>query len=230
MDFADDIAYAIHDVEDFYRTGLIPLDRLARDDDEVERFFEGTFSNNGGGSIAFDRDECKDAFSDILKSAPIIDPYSGTREQRARLRSLTGGLIGRYINAIKLQVPSNSSDPRVSTESWASKELFVFKQLTWHYVINNTALASQQFGQRRIISQLFEILYNASEKRQLDIFPPSSRERIEDLTASGQNGAKEEMVRVVADLLAGLTEHQAISLYQRLTGLWLGTVMDTIVR
>ena len=230
MDFADDIAYAIHDVEDFYRTGLIPLDRLARDDDEVDRFLEGTFSNNGGGPIAFDRDECKDAFSEILKSAPVIDPYSGTREQRARLRSLTAGLIGRYINAIKLQVPSNPSDPRVSVESWACKELFVFKQLTWHYVINNTALASQQFGQRRIISQLFEILYDAAEKRQLDVFPPSSRERIEDLAASGQNGAKEERVRVVADLLAGLTEHQAISLYQRLTGLWLGTVMDTIIR
>ena len=45
MDFADDIAYAIHDVEDFFRTGLIPLDRLFRDDEEVDRFLEGAFSS-----------------------------------------------------------------------------------------------------------------------------------------------------------------------------------------
>ena len=43
MDWSDDIAYAVHDMEDFYRAGLIPLDRLAIDEDERERFFQKTF-------------------------------------------------------------------------------------------------------------------------------------------------------------------------------------------
>ncbi len=40
MDWADDIAYAVHDLEDFYRVGLIPLHELA----------QGADSSFGGGN------------------------------------------------------------------------------------------------------------------------------------------------------------------------------------
>ena len=32
MEWADDLTYAVHDVDDFYRAGLIPLDRLNGED------------------------------------------------------------------------------------------------------------------------------------------------------------------------------------------------------
>src|SRR5207244_1869960 len=39
MDWADDIGYAVHDLEDFYRAGLIPLDRImSADEKERGRF------------------------------------------------------------------------------------------------------------------------------------------------------------------------------------------------
>ena len=232
MDFADDIAYAVHDVEDFYRTGMIPLDRLSRDESEVDRFLCGAFSSLEGKqySLLHTKEDCKTAFSELSESFPITDPYSGTMQQRASLRSMTAGLINRYVNAVKLYVPTDVSERRVKIKDWAEVELFVFKQLTWHYVINSTALAAQQYGQRRIIRQLFEIFSDASESKQLDIFPVSYRERMEALLRDGQYGIKQERIRIVADLLAGMTEQQAVDVYQRLTGVSLGTVLDTIVR
>ena len=41
MDWADDIAYSVHDLEDFYQCGKIPLDRLVQDPGELDRFLEG---------------------------------------------------------------------------------------------------------------------------------------------------------------------------------------------
>jgi dGTPase len=39
-----DIAYAVHDVEDFFRAGLIPIDRVFSDDEEeLDAFVGATF-------------------------------------------------------------------------------------------------------------------------------------------------------------------------------------------
>ncbi len=45
MDWADEVTYAVHDAADFYRAGLIPLDRLAssKDDAERQRFLSKVF-------------------------------------------------------------------------------------------------------------------------------------------------------------------------------------------
>ena len=179
MDFSDDIAYAVHDVEDFYRTGLIPLDRLVTNEDEFDKFLEGTFLNlkRNGQTPPFELPECKAAFAEILASAPVIDPYSRVRKQRVRLRTFTSGLIARYIDAIKLRVPSSPSERTVDIEEWAEMELWVFKQLTWYYVINNSALASQQFGQRKIIQYLFETFKNAAKDKNCWTYYPRASEK-----------------------------------------------------
>ena len=110
MDFADDIAYAVHDVEDFYRVGLIPLDRLARYDDEVNKFLEGAFESlqKSGQTAPYEKSDCQDAFRELLNIFSISEPYQGNKRQRANLRSMTASLIGRYVNAIRLNAPAGA--------------------------------------------------------------------------------------------------------------------------
>ena len=43
MDWADDVTYAVHDMEDFYRAGLVPLDRLCSNETERQRFGDSLF-------------------------------------------------------------------------------------------------------------------------------------------------------------------------------------------
>ena len=40
MDWADDVTYAVHDIEDFYRAGLIPMHLLVRFQPNRKRFLE----------------------------------------------------------------------------------------------------------------------------------------------------------------------------------------------
>ncbi len=48
MDWSDDVTYAVHDLEDFFRLGLIPLERLASADDTERRRFTSAFCERPG--------------------------------------------------------------------------------------------------------------------------------------------------------------------------------------
>lgn len=51
MDWADDVTYSVHDLEDFYRVGRLPLHLLShRDPRERESFFESVFERRKGAT------------------------------------------------------------------------------------------------------------------------------------------------------------------------------------
>ena len=65
-------------------------------------------------------------------------------------------MINRYINALTLDAAPGSSKT-VSIEAQSHMEVTMLKELTWVYVINNPGLATQQFGQRKVVSTLFDL-------------------------------------------------------------------------
>jgi len=95
----------------------------------------------------------------------------------------------------------------------------MLKQLTWHYVIRNPGLATQQFGQRKAIRNLFDTYIEAAIAGDTRLFPFAFRERLEAVPD------KLETIRIVADYIAGMTERQALELHKRLTGVAPGSAL-----
>jgi len=258
MDWADDITYAVHDLEDFFRAGLIPLNDLTKDSDafldllnttdevettinvliqgnnELAKFFQGTFVRRKKERKQKDnKKELIEAFTNLIHILPFHDSYSGTRKQRANLRNFTSYLIRRYIFAIELKVPQLKSDSKVMINELAKLEIEMLKELTLFYVINSHSLATQQHGQKLIIRELFSIFSEAALNKDYEIFPTIAKEQLELLEYKwrGRNieKKKEEIIRIVVDLISGMTEKQIVKIYHRLTGTSFGSVLDTII-
>ena len=224
MDWADDVAYSVHDVEDFYRAGLIPLDRLIIDREERQRFYVNALARLRDTSIYQQHgdDRLQESFDKLITLFPINEPYNGALRQRSLLRSWMSGLVGRYINALRVSDPAANQGRRVAISPNEEIEVVMLKQLTWQYVIDNPALDTQQYGQRRVVRDLYNIYQEAATGSSRHIFPKSYQERL------AFSMSPQETIRIIADLLASMTEQQLLAMHQRLTGISLGSVLDAI--
>lgn len=234
MDWADDIAYSIHDVEDFYRANLIPLDRLVSSlqsageldaiipGSEIERFLNATFARwtQKGIQSEYSTQEKREplihAFINIIAQLKSIrTPYDGSHAQKAYLRNFTSRYVSRYINAVSLCDPEDNAGHIIQIRQDALYEVKMLKELTWHYVMRSPALTAQKHGQQHMIETLFRTFHSAalaSQPQDWDIFPFGYRERLEATDEALERS------RIVVDFIAGMTETQAIQMYQRLTG------------
>lgn len=221
MDWADDLTYAVHDVSDFFKAGLIPLDRLAVDSAERARFYQEIFANSSWNDTGFSDKDLRVAFESLAEFFPFRERYAGTKKHRIAIRRFAAGMIGECVKQVQV-------DPRAGVlyvPPERRKEIVMFKRLTWHYVILNPALTTKQVGQRKIVRELFEAFHDAAVVRdELDIFPAAYKELIQNARTT------RDRTRLVTDMLAGMTEQQAINIHRKLTGVNLGSVLDPITR
>ena len=219
MDWADDVAYAVHDVEDFFRAGLIPQDRIALDADERTRFIELQLQQNPS-LAAFSPAGLASTFHELMAMSPVVGPHTGTREDRSRIRGFTSALVSRYIAAARI----DSDRPALTIAPEARMEVAMLKGLTWHYVIESRALITQRYGQRRLIRALFRMFCEiAATPQDRRILPEFFRERL------GAAPSDAHLVRTVADLMASLTEAQVVAMHHRLTGISLDDSLAPIL-
>jgi dGTPase len=215
MDWADDITYAIHDMIDFYCAGLIPLHLLAnrKSGGDIARrewntFFDKTCQHPHNGKIAANRSVYEQALTRALDYASIDGPYEGSQKQNRDLWRFSSELISQYIGNFSLN-DSGSTIIAVSDR----EETDILKQLTWHYVIRRSDLATLQYGQKAMIKSLFDVYVDAIREEQLDLLPIGFAQLIQE--SQFQNIEPE---RWAADYISGLTERQVAELYRRIHG------------
>jgi dGTPase len=233
MDWSDDVTYAVHDLEDFFRLGLIPLDRLASSDDSERRRFTASFYEDRlkrtplrekFTAAKLSEHDLQAAiarlFTDPTAPFGLIDPYRGGRRDRTNLRYQTSYLIGRFVNA----ATRNGETLDISREELA--EVAVLKELAWFYVITDPSLSTIQRGQERVIDDLHNIFVEAAAdpKGGANLFPLAQRELLERIRIPN------EARRVATDFVAGLTEAMAYELHHRLTGVSSGSILDAAAR
>jgi len=224
MDWADDIAYSVHDLEDFHRVGIIPWNAIlseANRDGLISQTVDSWFDAPGDAPAQVR--SALDRLKEILSLFPSVigETYDGSREQRRQLRNLTSLLIGRYVRSISLTDDFGGQATQINAES--EVEVRLLKYIARQYVIGLPALHAQQYGQKKIVANLYGIFFEAAKKQKLKHLPMRFRYILRDHQADGN-------ARLAADCVAMLTEREAKSLHNRYMGIDGGTVLDPMVR
>lgn len=168
--------------------------------------------------------DLEEAFHQVFEIVDIDEPYEGLVGQRAKLRRVTANLIRRYVMATTLRVSEGSEDEALEIQAAHRQETFLLKQLTWVFVIRRPALASQQYGKRKVVTDLFHIfLEDGINGKWRDLLPARCRDTLENEHSSGVARA-----RLAADAVANLSDQEALLLHRRLTGIQAGSVLEGI--
>ncbi|HEX6197859.1 MAG TPA: deoxyguanosinetriphosphate triphosphohydrolase [Jiangellaceae bacterium] len=212
MDFADDVAYCVHDVEDAIVAGRLVLGPKLRDPGEravIAALTRDWYWPDG------DPDEILDGL-DRLTALPFwVHAYDGSRRTLAALKDMTSQLIGRYCDATEIATRERygsgpltryAADLVVKRET--RLEIAVLKGLAAVYVMTARDREPVYVEQREILHELVTAL----AKRAPDDLEPSFAE---DWAAASGDAQR---LRVIVDQVASLTDASANEWHARLTG------------
>ncbi|MGO7921975.1 dGTP triphosphohydrolase [Rhizobium ruizarguesonis] len=219
MDWADDIAYSVHDLEDFHRCGAIPwFEVVASQQMIVEKAVEKW--HNAPTNAA---DLLHDAFTRLIEFFTVLyddflfQRYVGSRDQRLQLRNLTSSLIHRFIRAASVVAPG-----KVVIGIEEQTTVLILKQIFREFIIKSPSLIAQQHGQKNILRALYGVIYSEADGS----FPSFLPVKLQYLWETA-NGSR---ARFAADCVASLSEKEVVGMHGRLFGTSDSSVLDPIVR
>jgi len=209
MDWSDDVAYSVHDVEDAVHVGLVDVDWLG--DQAVRREVV---------AIAYERylpnasPEELDAAIDRLRSLDYWPAhFEGSHRDMVALKHFTSYLIGRFCVSAQIATQMAYGDgplTRYSAElivpDEVRQEVAVMKAITARYVMERAGAEVEYERQREIIAEVVHAL-TLEEGRSLE---PWLRPTYE------QAATDAERFRVIIDQVASLTDVSIVHWHKRL--------------
>ena len=211
MDFADDVAYSVHDLEDGVVGGRIDLALL--DGQEARAATWGTVRD---WYLPDASDALLDAAFGRLRAVGSWPgaSYDGSRAALAALKNLTSDLIGIFCGSVHRATQAahgpgplarHRGDVVVPVET--QQEIAVLKGIAAHYVMRAQDRLDLMERQRSLLHELFEALW----KRGSEGLDPAFRA---DFEMAGDDTTR---TRVVIDQIASLTDASAVVRHADLT-------------
>jgi len=206
MDWSDDCAYSVHDLEDAIFAGQVSVKNFEEDFAELFRVMTNDYKSDAT------EQEALDALSRLSSLSAWPHYYDGSHRSLARLKDSTSQLIGRFVLAAELQTrqihgtgPLSRYGADLEIPREQKLEVDFLKAIAGHYLINAAHSQDRYAKQQVIISELVEMLLdNPSE---LDSFFQKPWAEAGDMNAK---------MRVIIDQVAALTDPGAYALHARL--------------
>ncbi|AYY14045.1 deoxyguanosinetriphosphate triphosphohydrolase [Actinobacteria bacterium YIM 96077] len=210
MDFADDVAYCVHDVEDAIVGGWLEPWRVLDVPSERRRFAELTRS---WYVPDVEIDEILETLDRLRHCSFWVDVYDGRRSALAALKDMTSQLIGRFSEDAQRLTHEAYGGGRLTRYAadlcvprGTRLEVAVLKGLAATYVMTARDRAEAYGDQRALVEELVELLRG----RAPEALEPTFREDWKDAPDD------DARLRVVVDQVASLTDASAYLLHSRL--------------
>jgi dGTPase len=207
MDWSDDCAYSVHDLEDAIFVNQISVKNFEKDLADIYKVMKSDY-----GSDATEQ-EAIDAHKRLATLSAWPHYYDGTLRSLARLKDSTSQLIGRFVLAAEVEtrrVHGDGSLSRYSADLEIPREQVVevdfLKAIAGHYLINAAHSQDRYAKQQIIISELVEMLTACAPQELDSIF----------IKAWNEAADESARMRVIIDQVAALTDPGAYVLHTRL--------------
>ena len=214
MDWADDVAYSVHDVEDGVLSHRISLDVLAAPTERMA-LAELAAKHFTGQPVS-----ALEAAAAALLRLPAVahlaaDGYDGTLAAQVALKRLTSELVGRFASAAVTETRNRYGTGRLTryaaelaVPDQVAAEVALLKALALRYVMSDPERLAMQARQRDLLAELFaNVLRRAPESLDPVVRPAWD--------AASDDAAR---LRVVVDQIAALTDNQALRWHKELAG------------
>ncbi|HEX9066978.1 MAG TPA: deoxyguanosinetriphosphate triphosphohydrolase [Streptosporangiaceae bacterium] len=212
MDWADDVAYSVHDLEDGLHSHLISLDAL-RDPGQRRAVAELTLASYcPPGSVTLD--DLGEVFEDLLGLGLWPARFDGEPRTAAAVKNLTSELIGRFCDAALAASRPDGAPPLARYAAGLTVprrqrlECALLKGVTAYYVMGRAGAAVAQARERDMLTELAAALLAGAPAALDPMFRPA-------FETAGSDAAR---LRVVVDQVASLTDTSATAAHARLCG------------
>ncbi|MDA1188572.1 MAG: dNTP triphosphohydrolase [Chloroflexi bacterium] len=218
MDWADEVSYAVHDLEDGIHAGFIDTRTLAKSQLSQSILQAGNIQTKATRLNLSSRkvEELWESLSKDIGGPLRKMEFDAThQEARALRKTLTSQLIGKYIHATKRTLRTGAQGVvkserylyEVSIEPEIRLEVSLLNQLIWKTIIEIPQVFTLESKARYLLAKIF---FRLMQEDGHKLLPSDWQELILD------PNNEHEKARVVCDYISGMTDTYAQNLYSRL--------------